>query len=109
MQAPFKVVNTGKGIKLVSHKYKGKHPTITHEPELDEFTPKDRQTLMNHVRGTLPCVSVAGKGIDDKTLHDLLNKSYEKERSDYGDYGIDRDLSSDEVQVYHKWIQLLLL
>jgi hypothetical protein len=39
--------------------------------------------------------------LEDSELKDLLNKSYESDLSDYGDYKVDRDLSNPITQVYY--------
>jgi len=45
--------------------------------------------------------STAEQTLTDQELKDLLNKSYEKELSDYGDYKVDRDISNPITQVYY--------
>ena len=55
---PFRVIQTGKGIKLVDTEYKGPHPEITHEPDYDEFSPTDQRKLTQFVHSQ-------GKGIVD--------------------------------------------
>ena len=98
---PFKVIETGKGFKLVSSKYKGKGIITTKQPLLHEFSDKDQAKLKAHTRQHHSCVSIHGGKISNQLLQDLLKKSYEKKRSNHGDYLVDKDLSSDKVQVYH--------
>ena len=75
---PFKVIETGKGFKLVSDKYKGKGIVTTKQPLLHEFSDKDQAKLKAHTRQHHPCVSIHGGKISNQLLQDLLKKSYEK-------------------------------
>lgn len=42
-----------------------------------------------------------GGSLSAKDLKNLLNKSYDKKTSDYGDFKVDKSLSGQRVQVYH--------
>ena len=101
MAIPFKVTETSNGYKLVSDKYKGKGLLTDKQPSLKEFSKRDQTKLKAYVRQNHPCVSIHGGKISNQLLQDLLKKSYEKKRSNHGDYLVDKDLSSDKVQVYH--------
>jgi len=98
---PYNVIETGRGFKLVSAKYKGKGKLTDKQPELNQFCPKDQAKLKSHVRQHYPCVSVVGGKLSTNVLQDLLRKSYDKNLSDYKDYNVDKGLSDARVQVYH--------
>jgi hypothetical protein len=48
-----------------------------------------------------PFKKLKGLGLPTADINKLLEKSYEKKPSDYGDYKVDNGLSGQRVQVYH--------